>query len=150
MFTYAIKLAENGREDDSERLFKIRDILAEILKAGSDRSSSIIKELLLPEVLDLFNAEDRMRLRLHIDEWYYRETPHKKSYLVSLFGMGRKPLYLFVTYKEYYSSNELCLKDNAAWEISKIFVDDPSKLRRGLRNKLPESLFDEIEKYLYT
>jgi len=148
MFTYTIKLAENGREDDSERLFKIRDILAEILKAGSHRKSSIIKELLLPDVLNLFNEEDRFRLRLNIDEWYYRETPHKKSYLVCLFGMGRKPLYLFVSYKEYYSLNELCLKDNAAWEISKQFVDDPSKLRRGLKHKLPEALFDEIEKYL--
>ena len=74
---------------------------------------------------------------------YRMDTPKKISYFVTIMMRGKKPLMLFVEYKDMCS-----LKEIAAWEISKQYDTIEHLNELFIKDELPIALKSVVEKYL--
>merc|ERR1712126_271132 len=105
---------------------EIRQIVKEVINKNVMKNSDQFKNILEIELANVFENNDR---RISIDSMYRMDTPKKISYFVTIMMRGKKPLMLYVEYK-----------DMAAWEISKQYDTIEHLNELFIKDELPIAL----------
>ena len=139
MFTYLVQVSDSCK-NLMQNQNEIRQIVKEVINKNVVKNSDQFKNILEIELANVFENNDR---RISIDSMYRMDTPKKISYFVTIMMRGKKPLMLFVEYKDMCS-----LKEIAAWEISKQYDTIEHLNEFFIKDELPIALKSVVEKYL--